>query len=81
MVLGYGYHFVSDAKVADQLQKSATGDKSIIFARVTCGGTATRDLLGVSVCHFLQLSVPFPCFARCVNTRVSLRITRDAVMS
>jgi len=47
MVLGFGFHFAPDAKVADYVQgKSAGGEKSVIFARVTCGGTATRDLLG-----------------------------------
>ena len=39
MVLGHGFHFVPDAKVADFVQGAgAKVEKSMLFARVTCGG-------------------------------------------
>ena len=49
MVLGYGFHFAPDAKVPEHMQgASQGGDKSVILARVACGRTATRDILGAS---------------------------------
>jgi len=48
-VLGKGFYFAPDAKVADLVSYRGTpangGERSLILARVTCGSIASKDLL------------------------------------